>query len=229
MYRAAIAVVTWRMKITSYSVMFTLVIFLAAQVLAQTVKRQIPNADDADVNQWSFSLATDGYLVPQDQSYGSATFTADHQWLHLEARYNEEYLQTGSLWAGYNFSIGREVVFEATPMLGAVFGNTTAIAPGYELSLSYKRVELSAQGEYVFNTGDRTASFFYTWNELVYAPVSWFHAGLVEQRERDYRTNLDVQRGFSLGVAHENMDFTTYVFNAGWTTPTVVLAFSFRF
>jgi len=25
------------------------------------------------------------------------------------------------------------------------------------------------------------------------------------------------------------MDFTTYVFNAGWTDPTVVLALSFKF
>lgn len=217
------------MKTTSHSVTLALVVLLACQVLAQTAKRPAPTSEEAVADQWSYSLAADGYLVPNDQSYGSAIFTADHQWLHLEARYNEEYLHTGSLWAGYNFSVGHKLVFEATPMVGAVFGNTTGIAPGYELSLSYKRVELSSEGEYVFNTDNRTASYFYTWNELVYSPVDWFHAGLVEQRERDYHSNLDVQRGFSVGVAHKKMDFTTYVFNAGWTTPTVVLALSFRF
>lgn len=133
------------------------------------------------------------------------------------------------MWAGYNFSVGHKLVFEATPMFGVVFGSTTGIAPGYELSLTYKRVELSAQGEYVFNTNDRNASYFYSWNELVYSPTDWFHAGLVSQRTRDYHTNLDVQRGFSVGVAHKKVDFTTYIFNAGWTDPTVVLALTVKF
>jgi hypothetical protein len=146
------------MKTTSHSVMFALVVVLAGQVSAQTAKRQTPSADDADANQWEFSLATSGYLVPDDQSYGSPIFAADHQWLHLEARYNEEYLHTGSLWAGYNFSVGHKLVFDASPMFGVVFGSTTGVAPGYELSLTYKRVELSAQGEYIFNTGDQKAS-----------------------------------------------------------------------
>jgi hypothetical protein len=217
------------MKTTSHSVMFALVVVLAGQVSAQTAKRQTPSADDADANQWEFSLATSGYLVPDDQSYGSPIFTADHQWLHLEARYNEEYLHTGSLWAGYNFSVGQKLVFDATPMFGVVFGSTTGVAPGYELSLTYKRVELSAQGEYIFNTGDQKASYFYTWNELVYSATDWFHAGLVSQRTREYHTKLDVQRGFSVGVAYKKVDFTTYIFNAGWTEPTVVLALTIRF
>jgi hypothetical protein len=114
-------------------------------------------------------------------------------------------------------------------MFGVVFGSTTGVAPGYELSLTYKRVELSAQGEYVFNADDRKASYFYTWDELVYSPTDWFHAGLVSQRTRDYHTNLNVQRGFSVGVTHKKVDFTTFVFDAGWTDPTVVLALTFRF
>ena len=53
---------------------------------------------------WSFNVVADGYIVPNDQSYVSPTFTADRNWLHLEARYNYENLRTGSLWVGYNFS-----------------------------------------------------------------------------------------------------------------------------
>jgi hypothetical protein len=34
---------------------------------------------------------------------------------------------------------------------------------------------------------------------------------------------LDVQRGFLVGVSHKNLEFTSYVFNVGWTDPTVVL------
>jgi len=188
-----------------------------------------PETADTDKDRWALALAAYGYLVPNDQSYFSPTFSADHRWLHLEARYNYENQKTGSLWAGYNLGVGDTLVFEATPMLGVVFGNTTGIAPGYEMSLTYKRIELSSQGEYVFDTKDSAGSFFYCWNELVYAPTDWFHAGLVAQRTRAYSTPLDVQRGFSVGVAYRRMDFTTYILNAGWTDPTVVLSLGFRF
>ena len=187
------------------------------------------NSSDSSTKEWSFTLAAFGYLVPDDQSYGSPTFTADHQWLHLEARYNYENQQTGSLWAGYNFSVGHRVTLEVTPMFGVVFGKTTGVAPGYNLALGYRKIELISQGEYVVDTGDTSNSFFYSWNELVYSPVNWFHAGLVSQRTRAYQTPLDVQRGFSAGFAYKKADFTTYVFNAGWTDPTVVLALTFRF
>jgi len=217
------------MKTTLHFALLALVVVLAGQVLAQTANGRNPSADDAVMNPWSFSLGGLWLPIPQGQSYGSPTFTADHSWLHLEGRYNYEYQKTGSLWAGYNFSVGDKLVFDATPMFGIVFGSTTGVAPGYELALSYRRIELSAQGEYVFNTDDRNFNFFYTWNELVYSPSDWFHAGLVAQRTRAYHTDLDVQRGFSVGVVHKKIDFTTYIFNAGWTDPTVVLALTVKF
>ena len=61
-------------------------------------------------------------------------------------RDNYEDQQTGSLWFGHNFSVGHKLVFEATPMIGGVFGNTTGIAPGYEVALTYKRVSLTSSG-----------------------------------------------------------------------------------
>ena len=94
------------MKLTAQSVWSVLVVLLASPVLAQTTTDANSSSDSVPANQWSFSLATSGYLVPHDQSYVSPTFTADHRWLHLEARYNYEYQRTGSLWAGYNFSVG---------------------------------------------------------------------------------------------------------------------------
>jgi hypothetical protein len=48
---------------------------------------------------WEYSLAVAGYIVPNGMSYVNPVFTADHHWLHLEARYNYENLHTGSLWA----------------------------------------------------------------------------------------------------------------------------------
>ena len=89
---------------------------------------------------------------PTTANYVQPTFTADRGWLHLEARYNYEALDTGSAWVGYNFSGGEKLAWEFTPMIGGVFGDTTGIAPGYKGSLSWWKLELYSEGEYVFDT-----------------------------------------------------------------------------
>jgi hypothetical protein len=172
---------------------------------------------------WSFSLITDGYLVPDDVSYVTPTFMADHRWLHLEARYNYEDLHTGSLWFGYNFSAGKKLVLNLTPMIGGVFGGTKGIAPGCEGSLTYKKFQASITNEYVFDISDPSGNFYYSWPQVTYSPVDWLHVGLVAQRTKAYQTRFDTQRGFLVGLSHKNVEFTSYIFNAGWTTPTVVL------
>jgi len=206
-------------------------VLLVAEAWSQTTGGPAapPDTAEVDANRWSFAAAAYGYLVPDDQSYFSPTFRADHEWLHLEARYNYEDRQTGSLWVGYNLSFGDKLVFEATPMLGAILGNTTGIAPGYELSLTYRKIALYSEGEFVFDTKNDAGNYFYSWNELTYSPTDWFRAGLVSQRTRAYHTSLDVQRGLLAGFSYKKVDFTTYVFNAGWTDPTVVLALGFKF
>jgi hypothetical protein len=208
-------------------VLFLPIVAAQVRLSAQEVPEPAPEATAQ--KKWDLSLNISGYLVPDDRSYAMPTFLADREHLHLEARYNYEDQETGSLWAGYNLSVGKKLVLEATPMLGAVFGNTTGIAPGYELSLTYKKLALTSEGEYVFDIKNNDNSFLYSWNELVYSPTDWLHAGLVAQRTRAYHTDLDVQRGFSVGVAHKNMDFTVYTFNAGWTDPTIVLDLGFTF
>jgi len=155
--------------------------------------------------------------------------TADHNWLHLEARYNYENLRTGSLWTGYNFVAGHEFVLQVTPMFGVVWGKTTGIAPGYELSLTYKRLELYSQGEYVCNTKEKHDTFLYSSNELRYSPLNWLHLGLVDQGSRAHRTEFDARRGVSLGFSGEHIDYTTYTFITGSGGPSVVLALSYTF
>jgi len=205
-------------------------VLLVSQATAQTTAGGTSSSlPDSNTNQWSLSFTTSGYIVPHDRSYVSPTFSADREWLHLETRYNYEDKETGSLWVGYNFSVGDKLVLEATPMIGGVFGNTTGIGPGYEGSLTWKRVGVSTEGEYVFDTKDHTGSFFYSWMELAYSPRDWCRAGLVAQRTKAYHTDLDIQRGLFVGFSNKRMDFTTYVFNAGWTDPTVTLSLGFQF
>jgi hypothetical protein len=204
-----------------------LAVLLCAPLWAQTSSKQA--SPPAAAGPWSYSLTFDTYIVPHGPTYVDPIATADHDWLHLEARYNYENLETGSLWAGYNFSVGKTLVFDATPMIGGVIGRTTGIAPGYELSLTYKKIALSTQGEYVFDTTNRSGSFFYSWSTLTYSPKKWFDVGLVEQRTRAYQTPLAVQRGFLVGFSHKQVEFTTYIFDIAVTDPTVVLEFGVNF
>jgi hypothetical protein len=184
---------------------------------------------EADEKAWSFSASAATYIVPNDQEYVQPTITADRGWLHLEARYNYENLETGSVWVGYNFSGGEELEWELTPMLGGVFGNTTGIAPGYKGSLSWWKLELYSEGEYIFDTGNSAGSFFYSWSELSVSPVDWFRFGLVGQRTRAYQADVDIQRGLLAGFSYKEMDFTTYVFNLDENKPTWVFSVGVSF
>ena len=184
---------------------------------------------ETDEKAWSFSVSAATYIVPNDQAYAQPTFTADRDWLHLEARYNYESLKTGSVWIGYNLSGGEKLEWEFKPMLGGVFGNTTGIAPGYKGSLSWWKLELYSEGEYVFDTGNSGGSFFYSWSELSLSPVEWFRVGLVGQRTRAYRTDVDIQRGLLMGFSYKKMDFTSYVFNLDRNRPTWVFSLGVSF
>src|SRR5262249_13548856 len=155
-------------------------------------KGQLPNrpaeVSPPSSNQWEFYASLYGYLAPDSRDYVNPNFTADHGALHLEARYNYEALETGSLWLGYNLSFVEKLVLEIAPMLGGVFGDLTGIAPGYNLLLSYKHFALSSQSEYFFDPGNSSGNFFYTWSELTYSPWEWLRAGLVTQRTKAYKS-----------------------------------------
>ena len=180
-------------------------------------------------NPWTFNASISGYLVPQGQSYASPTFTADHNTLHLEARYNYEAQRTASLWVGYNWSWGKKFVLDATPMIGGVFGNVDGVAPGLEFTVTYKKLQLYSANEYIFDTGASAHNFFYTWTQLTYSPRKWFTVGYVVQRTRAYHTPLDIQRGLLVGFTRKKLSFTTQFFNIGETDPTVVLSLGYSF
>jgi hypothetical protein len=213
-------------------------VFAGDHVLAQvTTNASVSTAtnttpaltEGADEKAWSFYASVYTYIVPDSRDYVQPTFTADRDWLHLEARYNYEALDTGSAWLGYNFSGGEKLAWKFTPMLGGVFGNTTGIAPGYRASLSYWKMNLSSEGEYLFDTGNSSDSFFYNWSELTLAPVDWFRFGLVTQRTRLYKTDRDIQRGVLVGFSYKKVDLSAYVFNPDEDKPTLVLGVGLTF
>jgi hypothetical protein len=193
------------------------------------VTNNSPAAIESQSTKWSFAAAAYTYVVPDARDYVQPTMTGDRGWLHLEARYNYESLETGSAWVGYNFSGGKKLAWEFTPMLGGVFGNTTGLAPGYHGSLTWWKLELYSEGEYEVDTGDTSQSFLYNWSELTLSPVDWFRFGLVTQRTRTYHTERDIQRGLLAGISYRRLDFTTYVFNPDEAKPTFVFALALNF
>ena len=178
---------------------------------------------------WSFSVAAFTYFVPDDSNLLVPVVTADRSRLHLEARYNYEARDTGSAWVGYNLHFGEKLTWDITPMVGAVFGDTAGIAPGYKSTLGWWRLELYSEGEYLIDAGGTSDSFFYTWSELTMAPVDWFRFGLVVQRTKLYETDFDIQRGFLAGFSYRQLDITAYVFNPDESRPTVVLGVGLGF
>ena len=62
-------------------------------------------------------------------------------------------------------------MLHTTPMIGGVFGHTTGIAPGYMASVIWKKLELSTEGKFVFDTKESTGSFFYSCNKTCTAPL----------------------------------------------------------
>lgn len=171
---------------------------------------------------WSWSLSAYTYFIPDGEDYIQPTLMVDYDWLHLEARYNYEALDTGSVWIGYNFSAGDELYVDFTPMIGGVFGETEGVAPGYRITAGWKRLGLYTEGEYLFDSEDSENNFFYTWSEFTYSFTDFLYAGVVIQRTKAYETDFDIQRGLLLGVSIERLTFTAYVLNPD-EDPTVAL------
>jgi hypothetical protein len=201
-----------------------LVLGAAAAAVGEPLTNSPPAAAADSSSAWEFSAMAMAYFVPDFREYVQPTFTADRGWLHLEARYNYEDLETGSAWVGYNFGQDQTLAWSFTPMLGGVFGNTTGIAPGYRGSLAWWMLELYSEGEYVFVPGDSSDSFFYNWTELSLAPWDWLRFGVVGQRTRAYDSDREIQRGFLLGVSWRMFNLAGYLLNPDESRPTFVLA-----
>ena len=171
----------------------------------------------------SYAASASFYFLEDDEDYLQPTIAADRGGLHLEARFNYEDRETASAWMGFNLSVGDELSFEFTPMLGVVAGRTKGIAPGCKGTLSWRRLAFYSEAEYVFDADDSSDSFLYAWSELTLAPTERWRVGFVAQRTRVYETDFDIQRGLLLGASLGRLDLTAYVLNPD-ETPTLVLA-----
>jgi hypothetical protein len=184
--------------------------------------------DSLEGKAWSFNADLNLYFIPDD-FFVLPVFKADHDWIHLEGRYNYEDRETFSAWFGYNFSGGKKLEYTITPMVGGVVGLTDGVAAGLEFTLSLGRFELYSESEYLFDVNANENNFYYNWSDLTYAPTDWLWVGISGQRTRLYETELDIERGLIAGGGWKNYELTSYFYNIGSDDPFVLLTFSASF
>jgi hypothetical protein len=178
---------------------------------------------------WTGSGAVYGYYFPDDEDYLLPVAVAERDRLHLEARYNYEDRNTGSIFGGWKFETGDTVEFSAIPMLGAVVGRTDGIAPGCTLSLTWKRLSWYSENEYVVVPSDHTENFFYNWSELTLDAAEWASVGIATQRTRAYDTDRDLQRGVMARFTVSRVSVTAYWLNPGSDDDFAILSVGFEY
>jgi hypothetical protein len=202
---------------------------LPAAAQSSLLQAPAPATPQPSESGWSASAELALYVLPDEANYLWPTVSADHDWLHLEARYNYEAKNTASFWAGVNFEWGERVSLAVTPMFGVVTGDTDGVAPGFLFTLGAGKFELYSEGELMLDSGGKEDSFYYSWTELSFTPVSWLSLGAAAQKTRAYQTARYIERGVLAGTAWKNMSLTGYVFEPFSDKPTVVVAFGIEF
>jgi hypothetical protein len=186
-------------------------------------------APEAPGATWSAAVDVYAYFVPDGDDFLQPTVTADRGRLHLEARYNYEDFNTGSLWIGYNFSVDGDVTLVFTPMIAAVVGDTDGVAPGLNLVVDWWKLAFLSQSEYVIDASDSANSFLYTWTELAFWPLDWIGAGVVVQRTKVADLDFEAEPGVLLGFAWNNLSVTAYGFGLDESNQTVVVGAGLSF
>jgi hypothetical protein len=179
--------------------------------------------------EWSGSATLFTYLIPGDGNYAQPTLALDRERLHVEARYNYEALRTGSLWGGYNFEGGSTVEWTFTPMLGAAFGDVAGVAPGYAGSLTWWKLDVYSEGQYLYDVSTPDDSFLYNWSEIALVPVGWLRLGLATQRTRVRETGREIQRGPLVGITLGKLELNAYMLDSDESAATVALSVGWTF
>ncbi len=173
------------------------------------------NAAAAAKPAWEFALTAYPTAVRGGENYTSAIATADRGALHLEARVNYESIGARSAFLGWNFSGGKEITWELTPLLGGAWGTTQAFVPGLEASATWGKFDFYVEAEYVRENNEQDASYAYAWSELGFRPVKWLRIGVAGQRTRVYGGDREFQRGPLAQVTWGPVTIGGYWFNPG--------------
>src|SRR5262249_5088649 len=135
----------------------------------------------ADAEAWTLAASGFVYAPPDQDVFFSPIVDADRGALLLEARYNYEDLETGSIFVGETFLFGKDVSGTVAPLVGLVLGKTDAAAPGLKLDVAWRRLEFYTESEVVIDFHDVADSFLYSWLEGKFAATKDIRLGVVGQ------------------------------------------------
>ena len=188
-------------------------------------------AADDERGETSTTVAATGYwYAMRDQpDFVVGVATLDRGPVHLEARYNYEARDAGSAFLGWKFAGGDALTFEVTPIIGGLFGAARGVVPGFEASVAYGSLDAYIEAEYVRDSRDASASYYYAWSEIGWKPTSWLRVGLVGQRTRTVDNGRDLQRGAFVQFFVDKLTLGVYAFNPDSGARYVVAAIGARY
>ena len=125
---------------------FAILIFILSCI---TIQAQEP--DTLTKSRWNHDIEAWNYFHPDNSYIFSPIYGVDKGWLHLEARYNYEALNTFSAWFGYNFDGGNKFQYTITPLVGGLVGDVNGIAPGLELDFNFVGFNFNSTSQYIFD------------------------------------------------------------------------------
>ena len=176
-------------------ILFSFLFLLRVSLCAQSQDPVAANNQDTSESEWHWEGVLYDYLLPHEKDILMPILYADWGSFHAEARDNYEAIRTASVFAGYRMETGEKLSFGATPMIGILFGNSSGLAPGLLLDLSYGKFDFYSESEYVIDFSGSENNFFYTWTELAFTPAENIRTGISANRTRLYQSELDVQKG----------------------------------
>ena len=185
---------------------------------------------EADAESKLSVSVTGFYYAMRDQpDFGVGVASINRGALRLEARYNYEVRDAGSVFVGWKFSGGDAVTFEITPIVGALFGAARGFVPGVEASVAYRSLDAYIEAEYVDDRDHPGNSYYYAWSELGWKPVEWLRLGLVGQRTRVVETGRDLQRGLFAQIIFDKMTLGVFAFNPDSASRYAILSLGVQF
>lgn len=185
---------------------------------------------DAQAGPETTFAVTGFYYAMRDQpDFGVGVASLDRGSLHLEARYNYEARDSGSVFAGWKFAGGDTVTFAVTPIVGALFGSARGAVPGLEASIAYGAFDAYIEAEYVYDLEQHSASYYYAWSELAWKPAQWLRIGLVGQRTHEIENGRDLQRGAFAQLIVDKVTLGIYAFNPDSGSRYVIVSLGAQF
>jgi len=172
------------------------------------------HAEETAAPQWEFNASGYWNMPRGEDAFATGIFIAKHGPLHLEARANYEAVHAQSAFVGWNFSWGKELVVEATPIVGGATGAARGPIVGLEATVSYGKFDWYLEAEHVRDRAD--SHFNYAWTELGWRPVECLRLGFAGQHTQVYGGgDRTTERGPFVQFTYGKVTVGGYWFNPG--------------